>query len=68
VLAKDSKKAEGKQLVYLALVFADGENSIIECADIADPRSVASDHGATMYDVCHSKDEAERTLCAFLGT
>ena len=44
---------------YLALVYADGENSIVECPEIADPRSVALQHGATMFDVCYSKEEAE---------
>jgi hypothetical protein len=49
-------------MAYLLLSRDNGTRPIVECPRGEDPEEVAKKHGAKIYDICPSKEEAERRL------
>ena len=47
---------------YLLISLANGTRQIVEHPAGKDAEEVANEHGAKIYDFCHSKEEAERRL------
>ena len=48
--------------MFLILSCEDGTRKIIECPPGADPETLAQQHGTKIYDLCDSKEEAERRM------
>lgn len=47
---------------YLLLSPPDGSRPIVECPSGESPDEVAKNHGATIYEYCQSRKEAEQRL------
>jgi hypothetical protein len=47
---------------FLLLSCEDGSRKIIECPPGSDLEALAQQHGAKIYDLCDSQEEAERRL------
>jgi hypothetical protein len=45
---------------YLLLSSPDGSRPIVECPPGENPDEVAKNHGATIYEYCQSREEAEQ--------